>query len=272
MQALTAFVAIGALVAIGLGLIRPSLVLPKRLKPSRLKAIMAYTMLFIVAVASFPLTPEQQAERDRLTAERQAEKEARAAVDKAEAERKAAEAETRAAADKAEAERKVAEARERDAAEAREELARMPVRKIINSHRYIEKAEIVIPHVNIWLKPIDVFRSKDWLFMMSMSFNDILPAARNMMPDVQNVRIIAQASFVDKYGNSERGIATQLVFKSADLKRINFDNINGPPLLNFADIEKLRPGLREEVAAFCGDSDYRRQAGEFCQKAIARFR
>lgn len=218
-----------------MGLVRPSLVLPARRKPSRLKAAGIYGVLTfagMLVLGSATCTPE---ERARLAA--------------------AAEVEA-----------------ERRAADRAEEAAMAPLRKVERANSHVERVERAGPFVNIWLKPVESFTDKHWLLSLSFVLGDVWPAVRDAVPEAEAVRVIVQADFADQYGNLKREIAVQLGVPMAELRKIQFEQVVGPPLLNFTNIEKLRFGVKDEVSDFCGDADLGRQSDRFCEAALPRFR
>jgi hypothetical protein len=265
MTTIFALLAVAALAVGVVGLIRPSLVLPAAWKPGRLKAGLLYVAAFLVLAVVGQSLEDPTSREARLAAK--AEREAAAAVEaearRAEQQRVAAE--TEAATAKARAEREASNVA------AKAEKARAEVmRAIEKANRSVEKVERFDGGVNVWLKPVNTLSDKDWLFMVSMTLGDIWRAARDAMPDAGIVRVIAQADFEDLSGKASRGIGMQIKTPMAVIAKVDFNTSGGPMLLEFAEIEKLRRSLHNEVAAFCGDRSFADQAPRFCRAASQR--
>ncbi|KAA0571102.1 hypothetical protein [Azospirillum sp. Sh1] len=251
MQEVLALLALLAAGAAVVGAVRPAAVLPARWKPGRLKATGGYGLVAVAALFALGSTfsPEERARLAKERIEREAVAEARAEVARE--------------APRADAERRAAQ-RAEEAASAR---AAEALRKVERSSTHVERVERAGPFVTVWLKPIESFTDKGWFDRLSFVLGDVWPAVRDAMPDAEGVRVIAQADFA-----GERGIAVQLAAPMAEVRHIRFAEQVGPALLNVAEIEKLRLGMRDEVTAFCGDPALRREAERFCQAAVARLR
>lgn len=244
MQEVLALLALLAAGAAVIGAVRPAAVLPARWKPGRLKAAGGYGLVAVAALFALgsAIGPDERARLLRERVERQA------------IERDAA---------GAEAQWRAAERTEAAAATAATEA----LGRISRASLHVERVERAGPFITVWLKPMESFTDKGWLERLSFVLGDVWPAARDAVPDAASVRVIAQADFA-----GERGIAVQLAVPMAEVRQIRFAEQVGPALLNVAEIEKLRLGLRDEVTAFCGDPALRRQAERFCQAAVARLR
>ena len=111
----------------------------------------------------------------------------------------------------------------------------------------------------------------DSLFAGGHAAKDVLESVQKLGPALPYKKVVVRLdeNLVDRYGQESVEPLFNLTYDRSDIDKMNFKNLLGWDILNFAEVEALSPVARHIAAQECEpDSDNAKYANAFCAVAV----